>query len=404
MNTGALEGIKVADFTWVIAGPLITKNLADYGATVVRIESRKRPDLIRVTMPYRDGKVGLDRAGFFCYYNANKYSLSLDLSHPKGVEVAKRLISWADVVAENFAAGMMEKWGLGYENLKKLKPDIIMLRTSNQGQTGPLAQQPGLGTHLSALAGFVNLTGWSERPPTPLQSAYTDYISQNFATTALVAALEYRRRTGKGQLLDVSQLEAGLQFLTPIILNQVVSNRESSRMGNSCPYAAPHGAYRCKGDDRWCVISVFTDREWEAFGKVIGNPPWTKEPRFTTIRSRKENEAELDRLVEGWTINLSAEEVTAMMQAAGVSAGVVKSPEDIYHDPQLRHRNFFWTLNHKEIGHVSHLGPVSILSKTPAEPRMPAPCLGEHSEFVCKQLLGMSDEEFVGLLRDEVIL
>ncbi len=404
MKTRALEGIKVADFTWVIAGPLITKNLADYGATVVRIESRTRPDLIRVTMPYKDGKVGLDRAGFFCYYNANKYSLSLNLSHPKGVEVAKRLVSWADVVVENFAAGMMERWGLGYNELKKLRPDIIMLRTSNQGQTGPLAQQPGLGTHLSALVGFVNLTGWPDRPPTPLQSAYTDYISQNFATTILLAALDYRRRTGKGQLLDVSQFEAGLQFLTPVILNQVVNNTENGRMGNYCPYSAPHGAYRCQGDDRWCVISVSSDREWEAFCKAIGNPPWTREPRFATTRSRKENEAELNKLVAGWTINHSAEEVMMMMQAAGVRAGVVKSPEDIYQDPQLRHRNFFWALNHKEMGHVSHLGQVSILSKTPAEPRMPAPCLGEHSEFVCQQFLGMSEEEFVDLLRDEVVL
>ncbi len=403
MKTRALEGIKVADFTWVLAGPLITKNLADYGATVVRIESRKRPDLIRLTMPFKDGMVGLDRSVSFAYYNANKYSLSLNLSDPKGAEVAKRLVLWADVVVENFSAGMMERWGLGYKELKRLKPDIIMLRSSNQGQTGPLARQPGLGTHLNALAGFLHLTGWTDRSPAPPQIAYTDYTSQRFATAVLVAALDYRRRTGKGQLLDVSQLETGIQFLIPVILDQVVNNRETVRMGNICPYAAPHGAYRCQGDNRWCAVAVFTDDEWEAFCAAIGNPPWTKDPRFATIKGRKDNEEELNELVEEWTGEHGAEEVMVMMQAAGVSAGVVKSPKDIYQDPQLRHRNFFWVLDHEEIGPTSHLGQDSILSRTPAEGRRAAPRLGEHTEFVCKELLGMSEEEFVELNNDEVL-
>ena len=309
---------------------------------------------------------------------------------------------WADVVAENFSPGVMERLGLGYEELKRLKPDIIMLRSSNQGQTGPIARQPGLGTHLSALAGFLHLTGWPGRSPAPPQVAYTDYISQKFTTAILVAALDYRRRTGKGQLLDVSQLETGLQFLMPVILNQEVNNRESDREGNSCPYAAPHGAYRCKGDDRWCVIAVFTDDEWDAFCKVSGNLPWTKEPRFATIRGRKKNEEELNKLVEEWTIKYSAEEVMVKMQAAGVSAGVVKSPEDIYQDPQLKHRNLFWVLNHREMGDFPVLGQVSILSKTSAEGRMPAPCLGEHTAYVCSELLGISDEEFVQLASEGV--
>ncbi len=403
MNKRVFAGVKVADFTWTLAGPMITKNLADYGATVVRIESAKRPDILRVTPPFKNGKVGLDRSGFFAYYNPNKYSLSLNLNHPKGIEVAKRLVLWADVVAENFTTGVMEKWGLGYEDLKRLKPEIIMVRTCNQGQTGPAARQPGMGTHLSGLAGFAHLTGWPDRPPMSLPIAYTDYIGPAFATATLIAALDYRRRTGKGQLLDVSQLEAGLQFLMPVLLDQIVNNRESSRMGNSCPYAAPHGAYRCQGDDRWCVIAVFTDQEWEAFCEVIGSPSWAKSPELATAKSRKDHEHELNRLVEEWTINHTAEEVTAVMQAAGVSAGVVKSPEDIYQDPQLRQRNFFWTIEHKEMGAVSHLGQASILSETPAEPRMPAPCLGEHTEFVCKQLLGMRDEEFAELRREEAI-
>lgn len=397
MKTSPLEGVKVADFSWIIAGPMITENLAAYGAVVVKIESSKRPDLLRVTRPFKDSKAGLNRSGFFAYYNANKYSLSLSLDHPKGLEVAKRLVLWADVVVESFAPGVMEKLGLGYEDLKSIKPDVIMLRTSNLGQTGPFARQPGLGTHLNALAGVLRLTGWPDRPPAPPQVAYTDYISSKYATTMLVAALDYRRRTGKGQLLDVSQLETVIHLMAPVILDQVVNNRESSRVGNSCPFAAPHGAFRCKGDDRWCVIAVFTDDEWESFCRVINNPPWIKNPKFATITGRKENEEELNRLTEEWTINFSAEEVMSMMQSSGVSAGVVKSPEDIYQDPQLRHRNLFQELNHKEIGSFPHLGQASTLSKTPAELLTPAPCLGEHTEFVCKELLGMSEEEFIDL-------
>jgi benzylsuccinate CoA-transferase BbsF subunit len=395
MKTSALEGVKVADFSWVVAGPVITLNLAAYGATVVKIESSQRPDLLRVTMPFKDSKAGLNRSGFFAYYSANKYSLCLNLNDPKGLDVAKRLVLWADVVVENFAPGVMEKWSLGYEDLKKITPDVIMLRTSNLGQTGPFARQPGLGTHLNALAGFLHLTGWPDRPPAPPQLAYTDYISSKFATSILVAALDYRRRTGKGQLLDVSQLETAIHFMTPVVLEQIVNNRESRRVGNSCPYAAPHGAYRCKGADCWCVIAVFTDDEWERFCKVIGNPSLTKNAKFATMRGRKENEEELNKLTEQWTINLSAEQVMSMMQASGVSAGVVKSPGDIYQDSQLRHRNFFKELNHKEIGFFPHLGQASILSKTPAELLSAAPCLGEHTEFVCRDLLGMSDKEFI---------
>ncbi len=403
MKKRALEGIKVADFTWVIVGPLATKNLADYGATVVRIESPKRPDLIRSTLPYKDGKYEVDRAGFFAYSNPNKYSLSLDLSHPKGMEVAKKLILWADVVAENFTPGVMERLGLAYEDIRKIKPDIIMLRTSNQGQTGPLAQHSGLGTHLVALSGLVHLTGWPDRESMPLVPAYTDYITYNFATTAVLAALDYRRRTGKGQLIDVSQLETAIQFLIPSILNQVVNDQEDGRMGNACPYAAPHGAYQCKGDDRWCAIAVFTDQEWQAFCNVLDNPPWTKDPKFTTLIGRKQNEDELNKLVEQWTINFTDEQVMTRMQAAGVNAGVVQSAKNVYEDPQLKHRNFFWELDHKVIGTYSHLGQTSILSKTPAEPQMPAPCLGEHTEYVCTNLLNMSDEEFIELLSAGVI-
>jgi crotonobetainyl-CoA:carnitine CoA-transferase CaiB-like acyl-CoA transferase len=397
------EGLKVADFTWWVAGPLTTKALTDYGATVVRIESAKRPGGLRMTMPYRENKPGINRSGFYAFYNANKYSLGLELNQPKGVEIAKKLIAWSDVVVENFVPGVMERWGLGYEDLKKIKPDIIMLRVSNQGRGGPFSKLGGLGIQLSALGGFTHFTGWPDRDPLSFMFAYSDYFVPMLSIPLLCAALDYRRRTGKGQMIDISQTEICFQFLAPYILEYEVNGKESERRGNLHPYAAPHNAYRCKGDDRWCAIAVFTDEEWEAFGKVIGNPAWAKDPKFATLLSRKKNEAELDRLVEEWTVNHTAEEVMKLMQEAGVAAGVAQKAEDIYNDPQLRQRNIFWKMNHKEIGEFTHMGQPSDLSKTPAEARMPAPCLGEHTDYVCKEILGLSEDEINNLLVEGII-
>jgi len=398
----ALDGVKVADCTWALAGPWCTKYLADHGATVIRMESGQRPCPLRTTAPFKDKKPGLDRAGYFAYFNPNKYSMSLNLAHPQGLELAKKLVAWADIVAESFTPGTMERWDLGYEELKRIKPEIILLRSSNQGQTGPHARQPGYGIQLVGLAGFPQFTGWPDKDPVPIGVAYTDVIAPRFVVAALIAALDYRDRTGKGQVLDISQLEAGLQFLAPAIMEYTVNEREGYRIGNQCSYAAPHGIYPCKGSDRWSAISVFTDEEWQAFSMVIGNPAWTKEPKFATLLGRKQNEEELDKLVAEWTIQFTPEEVMNLMQTAGVGAGVVETAADIYQDPHLKHRNHFWVLNHRELGPFSHMGQPFKLSKTPAEPRMPAPCLGEHTEHVCTKILGMSDEEFVQLLSDGV--
>ena len=391
------------DFTWAGTGPMTIRHLSDWGATVVRIESETHPCFIRTTPPYKDGKPGLDRAAYFALFSANKYSMCVDLSHPRGKEVIKRLVSWADIVADNFAAGMMEKWELGYEDLKKIKPDIIMFRTNGQGQTGPYSQLRGVGVNFATLAGFAYLCGWPDRTPINPYGAYTDVIGPRFGAAMLIAALDYRRRTGKGQLLDMSQFEASVHFLTPLVLDYIVNHHVANRMGNYCPYAAPHAVYRCRGEDRWCAIAVFSDEEWQSFCRVIGSPSWTKEPGFSTLLGRKEHEAELDQLVEEWTINHTAEEVMTLMQREGVAAGVVKTTQEMYEDPQLKHRDHFWKLNHEGIGPLSHLRQAtSYLSKTPAEARMPSPLIGQHTEYVCKELLGMPEEEYVSLLLDGV--
>ena len=248
------------------------------------------------------------------------------------------------------------------------------------------------------LTGTPSLSGWPDRPLS-FGMAYTDIIGPRFATAALIAALVHRQKTGKGQLIDVAQLEAGLQFMVPALLDYFTNGRDFTRRGNSCPYAAPHGVYRCRGDDRWCAISVFTDEEWESFCTVIGNLAWTEDPRFNTLLGRKQNEEVLNKLIEEWTIKYTAEEVMHLMQAAGVPAGVVKSPKDVSEDSQLWYRQYWATLDHPQIGPFAHLSRPFVLSETPGNVHMPAPCLGEHTELVCREFLGMSDGEFLELLQ-----
>jgi benzylsuccinate CoA-transferase BbsF subunit len=395
MTDRALEGVKVVDFGWVLVSPLIVKLLADYGATAVCVESIKGPSLSRLGTPFKDGKPGVDRAGHFAYCAPNKYSISLDLRTPGGMEIARKLVAWADVVSENRRAGIMKQMGLDYEALTKINPGVIMISSSNQGQTGPYASHPGLGIHLIGLGGFNNFIGWPDQDPITLTVAYTDYLTPPLAVATLVAALDRRRKTGEGQYFDISQLEAGLHYLATPLLDTAVNGIQPKKMGNACKEAAPHGIFRCKGEDHWCAIAVFNDKEWAAFCTVTGHPEWTQDPRFSTLRKRKENEEELNKQVGEYTVQHAAEDVMRQMQEAGIAAGVVQNAKDLYEDPQLRQRNFFWVMNHKEMGEFTHLGEPALLSRTPAKPRMPAPCLGEHTEQVCKEFLGMGDEEFV---------
>jgi crotonobetainyl-CoA:carnitine CoA-transferase CaiB-like acyl-CoA transferase len=327
--------------------------------------------------------------------------LRLNLRHPKGLDVALRLIAISDIVIDNFTAGTMDKFGLGYEDLKKVKPDIIQVSSCMQGQTGPAAGHPGSGLTLTSLTGFNLITGWPDRKPSGMYGPYTDQVTPIFAAAALMAALDFRRRTGKGQRLDLSQYEASIHFLAPMLLDYTVNGREFMRRGNKSSRAAPHGVYRCNGDDRWCAITVYTDEEWESFCRVLENPEWSRKTEFATLLSRIKNSDELDRGVEEWTMHHSPEEVMTMMQGAGVAAGVVSNNEDLWNDPQLKYYDAFSEFEHPEIGSCSsHRRPVD-LSKMDWELRR-APLLGEHTEYVCTEILGMSDEEFVELMGEGV--
>jgi len=394
LDKKVFDGISIVDFGWALAGPLSVKYLADYGATVVCIESFQRPDLLRISAPFKEGKSNVDRAGFFSYFAANKYSISLDLNKNSAKEIAKKLVAWADIVADSHRPGVLEKWGMDYGELGKIKPEIIMIRSSNQGLTGPAALQPGLGNHINGLGGIVNLVGLPDEEPISPMVAYTDYCVPHFAASVLVGALDYRRKTGKGQLIDLSQFEAGLHLIAPLLLDYSANGVEAKANGNACEYAAPHGVFRCKGEDRWCAIAVFEEKEWQAMCKVMGNPEWTGESDFSTLPERKKNEARLNRLIEQWTSQYEPEHIMTVLQKEGVAAGVVQNAEDICSDPQLEERKFFWNGKHKELGLFSYLGQPSRLSETPAKLYRNAPSLGEHSEYICLEMLGMSKDEY----------
>lgn len=379
---------------------MLGRYLADYGATVVHIETSNRPDTMRMTPPYKDDRPGIDRSGSFANYNCNKLGVSLNLNHPQGPDIAKRLVKWADVLLESFMPGTMDRWGLDYENLRRINPSLVMLSTSSQGQTGPHSVHPSYGTILVSLSGVTNLTGWPDRGPAQPYGAYTDVIAPRFGAAALLAALNRRQRTGEGSYLDLSQLETALQFVSPVLLDYAANGREASREGNTSRYAAPHAAYPCMGDDRWCVITVFNDQQWKSFCRVLKrfNQAWQEEDRFATILDRKENEAEMDSLISRWTAQQKAEDLVNMLQSAGVPAGLVENAQDIHKDPQLSDQGYFMRFEHPELGKYYCDGASFKLSLTPAQARLPAPLLGQHNEYVYKELLGMSEEEYVSLL------
>jgi crotonobetainyl-CoA:carnitine CoA-transferase CaiB-like acyl-CoA transferase len=389
-----LEGIRVADFTWVQAGPWVGRYFANYGAEVIRVESATKVDWAR-NVPGGDKAVDgkLRRGSLFTNFNCDKLGITLNLKNPKGIEIAKRLISISDVVCDNFSAGYMEKIGLGYDELVKIKPDIIMLSMPVFGNTGPRKRFAGYGTGIQAAVGLSSLSGFPNRPP-GVNIALTDMgPNPTHATIALLAALHYRNRTGKGQYIEEAQFESSLCWMETMVLGYTVNNRVQSQQGNRLSYAAPHGVYRCKGDDRWCAIAVFTERQWQALCDVI-NLPWTGEDRFSTLLRRKENEDELDRLLEMWTLTKSAEEVMKLMQAKKVPAGVVETGKDILtFDEQIRSRKYYIELDHPD-GRAFCENIAIKFSETPGKVRHPGPATpGQDNEYVFRQILGMNEDE-----------
>lgn len=401
IKTNIFNGVKVAEFAWVVVGPSTSRYLAEHGATVVKIESHKRLDTNRVNSPFVNNEPSPDNSMFYGRHNPNKYSVSIDMKSKGGMELAWKLINWADIVTETFSPGTMEKWGIGYEDVKKVRPDIIYMSSSMQGRGGPHSSYAGYGQNACNFSGFAEISGWPDRKASQPWGAYTDYVCCRFAAFALIGALIQKKLTGKGQYIEQSQFESSLHFLMPAIMDYQVNGKIMGRMGNRTPLFAPHGVFQCKEEDRWVAITVLTEAMWQDFCKAIGNPDLAKQKEFATLADRKQNEDKLEEIVTAWTMQHTHQEVEDILQRAGVAAHIVSRPSDVYKDEQLKARNYWVPLQHEVMG-LQKFEPQSgfIMSKTPRQITMPSPLVGQHNEYVFKELLGMSDDEIADHIID----
>ncbi len=376
-----LAGLRVLDFSWAIAGPTVGRCFADYGATVVKIESASHPDACRTVRPFLKGRFGSERSALFHTMNAGKLQLGLDLSVPAAREVILDLARWADLVVESFSPGVMKRLGFDYASLARVNPRVVMLSTSLLGQSGPLSPLAGYGNLGAALSGFLELTGWPDRPPSGPFAAYTDYISPRFAACAVLAALDHRERTGEGQHIDISQVESSIHFLAPLVGEASATGRVSTRAGNADPAFRLHGVFPAAGEDRWIAIAAQTDAELRALARVLGCEP----------------EGLDERTLGAATARFAADELAAKLQAAGVPAHGVASSADLAADPQLAERHHFVAVEHPSVGPSTIEASRFALSRTPAARPTRAPALGGDNERVLRELLGYGDERIAEL-------
>jgi crotonobetainyl-CoA:carnitine CoA-transferase CaiB-like acyl-CoA transferase len=328
------EGIKVADFSWAGVGPMTARYLAEHGATVVRIESHKRLDATRTSSPFTTRPPTVDSGAMFAKFNPDKYGVSIDLQNSNGRKLAWKLIAWADIVMESFSPGTMEKWGLGYEDVEKVKPDIIYLSSSMEGRGGPHSSYAGYGYSGVNLCGFTEISGWPDRAPAAPHGAYTDFVCPRFNALAVMAALDYRRRTGKGQYIEQSQFESAIHFLASPIMDYQINGEIIQRNGNRLAGAAPHGVFPCQGNDNWVAIAIFDNEQWQKFCQIVDNPSLFLKD-YANLADRKRNEEALEKLVTAWTLMYTAEEITSVLQPAGIPSHKVQKPVDVFSDPQL---------------------------------------------------------------------
>jgi crotonobetainyl-CoA:carnitine CoA-transferase CaiB-like acyl-CoA transferase len=391
-------GLKVLDLTWIIAGPSSARYFADHGARVVKVESELRPDGLRLLGPQKGG-TQWNSSHFYGEFNAGKECVQLNLKHPEGLAIMKKLVAWADVFIENWAPGALARLGLDYSVVRQVNPGIIMLSTSLMGQSGPASEVAGFGYHAGGMAGFYEVTGWPDLPPHGPWMAYTDVIAPRMIAAMVTAAIDHRRRTGQGQQIDAAQFEMALQFLAPEILEVQTLGYAATRLGNRSRHAAPEGIYRCLGtgetsrSDEWIAISVENDNQWQSLCAVLGNPAWTQEPAFSTVTGRLAAHDDIDRHLKAWTATRERYAAMEILLAAGVPAGAVQRSSDLANDPQYRHRGFHRFLDHPVMGRVPYAGVQYRIPGYVAGPHRHAPLLGEHTDAVLSRDLGMSADE-----------
>jgi crotonobetainyl-CoA:carnitine CoA-transferase CaiB-like acyl-CoA transferase len=390
----ALGDLKVLEFGGYAAGPHIGKLLGNFGAAVIHVESSQRPDGFRIQYPpFKDNLPGYNRSGCFAFFNDSKFSVTVDLKKPEGAALARRMAQWCDLIIENMRPGVMQRIGLGFPDLVKLNPRLVMLSTCNMGQTGPRADQPGFGSQLSALAGMCGMTGASDGPPMLLYGPYIDYIASTLGASAALAAVIRSRRTGKGALIDVSQYECGLAFMGAAMADFFATGRVAQRCGNDDPEAVPHGAYRCS-DGEWLALSCWSDGEFAALARTLGNDGLAKDPRFARAGARRANLEELDEAISAWTAGRTADAAAQSLQAVGVGAYPVVTMAGLFSDPLLFARRQFRVRRHPEMGDHAYCFPGFDLAEAPGDIIGPAPCVGADNDFVFRDLIGLTEAEY----------
>ncbi len=403
-HKAALKGVRVLDLTRGWAGPIGARFLADFGAEVIKIEAPTGRGLAQVDPPqplkytrvvhatYPDNDPGdepYNRYAPFNEYHRNKLSLTLDLTSEECKEIFRKLVLISDVVLENYSARVMRNFGFDYASLRKLNPSIIMVSMPGFGTYGPQGHFVSYGSDIEPNAGITNLMGYAGSGPMRHGEAYADPSAGVHAAEAMLTALFYRRRTGRGQFVDLSQSESMIGLIGEHILAFSMNGEEPERMGNEHPVFAPHGCYRCRGDDKWVAISVANDREWKTFCEALGSPEWATYEKFTCPEGRRSNREELDAHISQWTAERDYKEVMHWLQARGIAAGALFTNQDVAEDPHLRERGYIWDIAHPSTGPLPFLGAPFRLSRTPAALLRPAPMLGEHNEYVATELLGM---------------
>lgn len=399
-----LEGIRVADFTWVWAGPFCTLQLAHLGAEVIRVETSTRPCITRLIPPWPNGQsTGVNSSGYFNQYNQGKRSLSLNLKKSEALELAKQLVAKSDIVTENFAGGVMDRMGLGYETLKQINPKIIMISLSGYGTTGPEKEYISYGPAQVPMSGLASLTGYKGWRPMHVGISYGDPNGGLHGAFAVMCALMYRARTGKGQYIDLSQWETSTAMVAEGLLDYSMNGGQEERDGNHDLHMSPHAVYRSAGKDRWVSLAVRNEAEWQKFCTAIGQPALANDPRFSSLQARKQHEEELDAIITTWTEQRSPEDATTQLQAAGIPSAPVMSNKDLSTDPHLNSRPIFTYPDHPEVGKKQHVGIPWQLSQTSLSVRKPAPLLGEDTEYVLRDILGYSTEQVAAFKAQDVL-
>lgn len=413
-----LEGIRVADFSWFGAGPIGAQTLATFGAEVIRIESESKVDSLRLVQPFAlnpDGsyKTGYNVSGYFNNFNASKLGIQLNLNTERGQELGYRIIEKSDIFLTNFTPRVIDKWNLRYEQIRAVNPRIIAAYAPMQGLEGPHRDFLGFGAVLTPVTGISEMSGFPHRPPIGVGTNYPDYVvNPGHTVTAILAALRYRNRTGKGQLIELPQIESVVNVLGTAVADYLANGSVQTRTGDRSPIAAPHGAFRCKDDatstgspDRWVALACRSDAQWAAVCEALGHAEAASDPRFATFTARKTNEDSLESLVGEWTINCRAEEVMEQLQARGVPCGVIQNSQDLLdRDPHMKARGYYWYLDHAETGRAAYDGPAFVLSETPGALRWPAPLMGEHTMEVCERIIGLSPDEIADALAEGVLV